>query len=135
MKKIIINNCYGGFSLSYEAIMAYAERKGIKLYAYVAEDYLTNKYKEYIVGYSAFCVHYSTNPLNKDGIISESGYFSNRNIPRDDLDLIAVVEELGEKANGDHAELKIVEIPDDVDWIIEEYDGNEWVAEKHRIWN
>ena len=30
--------------------------------------------------------------------------------------------------------LKIIEIPDDVDWIIEEYDGNEWVAEKHRTW-
>jgi len=30
--------------------------------------------------------------------------------------------------------LKVVEIPDDVEWNVQEYDGNEWVAEKHRIW-
>jgi hypothetical protein len=37
-------------------------------------------------------------------------------------------------ANGAHANLKIVEVPPDVEWQIEEYDGNEWVAEKHRTW-
>jgi len=30
--------------------------------------------------------------------------------------------------------LKIVEIPDDVDWEINEDDGSEWIAEKHRTW-
>jgi hypothetical protein len=30
--------------------------------------------------------------------------------------------------------IKIIEIPDDVDWIINEYDGAEWVAERHRTW-
>jgi hypothetical protein len=30
--------------------------------------------------------------------------------------------------------LLIVEVPADVDWYIEEYDGLEWVAEKHRTW-
>jgi len=30
--------------------------------------------------------------------------------------------------------LKIVEIPADVDWVLMEYDGCEWVAEKHRTW-
>lgn len=62
-------------------------------------------------------------------------YFStNGTEDRDDLDLISLVEELGEKANGDCAELKILEIPDDVEWEIKEYDGNEWVAEIHRTW-
>jgi hypothetical protein len=28
----------------------------------------------------------------------------------------------------------VVTIPDDVAWTIEEYDGNEWVAEVHRTW-
>jgi hypothetical protein len=46
-----------------------------------------------------------------------------------------VVLELGEAANGRCAELKVVEIPDDVEWQIEEYDGLEWVAEKHRTWD
>jgi len=29
---------------------------------------------------------------------------------------------------------KVVEIPDDIEFVIEEYDGIEWVAEKHRVW-
>jgi len=55
-------------------------------------------------------------------------------IPRDDEHLIAVVELMGHKANGGHAELKIVDVPDDVNWYIEEYGGKEWVAERHRTW-
>lgn len=55
-------------------------------------------------------------------------------IERDDPILIEVIEELGEEANGACAELKIVEIPDDVKWEIEEYDGIEWVSEVHRTW-
>jgi len=48
--------------------------------------------------------------------------------------LVAIVEALKERADGKYAKLKIVEIPDDVNWYIEEYDGNEWVAERHRTW-
>ena len=40
-----------------------------------------------------------------------------------------------EKANGNHADLKIVEIPANVEWQIDEYDGAEWVSEKHRTWS
>lgn len=38
-------------------------------------------------------------------------------------------------ASSRYAKLKIVEIPDDVEWVIQEQDGIEWVAEKHRIWD
>lgn len=48
--------------------------------------------------------------------------------------LVECVETLGKEANGYLADLKVVEIPDDVDWQIEEYDGVEWVSEKHRTW-
>ena len=57
-----------------------------------------------------------------------------RMIARDDPYLVKVVEELGLRANGDFAELKIVDIPADVDWQIAEYDGSEWIAERHRTW-
>jgi hypothetical protein len=57
-----------------------------------------------------------------------------RDTPRDDPYLVKVVEEMGSAANGDFADLKIVEIPADVEWQIGEYDGREWVAEKHRTW-
>jgi len=56
-------------------------------------------------------------------------------IERNNLILVEIVEQLGNAANGDFAELKVVEIPDDVEWIIQEYDGDEWIAEKHRTWN
>ena len=55
-------------------------------------------------------------------------------IPRDDPRLIQVIEELGERASGKYSVLKIVEIPDGVEWEIQENLGYEWVAEKHRIW-
>lgn len=61
--------------------------------------------------------------------------FWDRDIPRDDPYLIQIIKELGDKANGSYAELKIVEIPEDVDWIVEEYDGREWIAERHRTWD
>jgi hypothetical protein len=57
-----------------------------------------------------------------------------KNISRDDPFLITVVESLKERANGKWSKLDIVKIPDDVDWTIEEYDGGEWIAEKHRTW-
>ena len=57
-----------------------------------------------------------------------------RDIERNDPILVQVVEEMGSNADGSVAELKIVEVPDDVEWMIEEYDGTEWVAEVHRTW-
>lgn len=55
-------------------------------------------------------------------------------IERDDPALVRVVDEMGQDANGPHAELKIVEVPDGVKWHIHEYDGMEHVAEDHRTW-
>lgn len=60
--------------------------------------------------------------------------FYDRNIPRNDTALVQVVEELKEAANGAFAKLKILDIPDDVKWQVEEYDGLEWIAEAHRTW-
>ena len=122
MTKVVINVKYGGFGLSHEAIMRYAELKGINLVTDDVKYYsLTGKpiYNSYYV----------------DSVKSEN-YFSLHDIEdRTDAALVQVVEELGEKASGPHAELKIVEIPDDVKcWKIEEYDGFESVHECHRVW-
>jgi hypothetical protein len=54
-------------------------------------------------------------------------------IPRDDENLVKVVEMLG-KAASDMSVLKVVEIPSDVMWEIIDYDGMEHVAELHRTW-
>ena len=50
------------------------------------------------------------------------------------IELIGVIEEMGEEANVIYAQLKIIDIPDDVDWYIDDYDGIETVREKHRSW-
>jgi len=63
-------------------------------------------------------------------------YFESE-IERNDPVLVQIVEELGEEANGNYSSLKVVEIPDDVggNWYIEENDGLEHVAERHRTWS
>ena len=112
--KIVINSDYGGFSLSDEAILEYGKRKGLNL----VKDENTS---------------WNISIFYKDSADKEN-YFEDREIPRNDPDLVTVVEVLGESANGFAASLKIVEIPEDVDWYVEENDGREWVAEKHRTW-
>jgi hypothetical protein len=95
--KVIINTCFGGFSLSQEAV----DR----------------------------CVELS---LDRDDL----EYCMTRDIRTNPI-VIQVVEELGEKANGDYAKLKIIDIPFDSEegWHIEDYDGRERVSEEHRTWN
>ena len=55
-------------------------------------------------------------------------------IERNDPYLVQVVETLGKQA-GYYASLKIVEIPDGVDWHITDYDGIETIRENHRTWS
>ena len=144
MTKVVINNTFGGFGLSNEAVLRYAELVGKKIW--VIDE-------EYFPTYSLVPPEERADAGEKRGgapdnwwemTIEEKSQFNQkwseqtfqpREIARDDPFLIQVVEELGKKADGRHAELKIVEIPDDVEWQIEEYDGSEWVAEKHRTWS
>ena len=113
--KIVINSDYGGFSLSDQAVLAYGRKKGLNL----VKDENTN---------------WSISIFYKDSVAKEN-YFDDREIPRNDPALVEVVEVLGEAANGFAANLKIVEIPEDVEWCVEENDGREWVSEKHRTWS
>lgn len=55
-------------------------------------------------------------------------------IHRDDPALVQVVEELGDKVKGKYSSLKVVEIPDNIEWYIHDYDGKETVHEKHKSW-
>lgn len=69
------------------------------------------------------------------GIELDAKSFYSGDIARDDPALIKTIEDLGaEKCRDWAANLKIVDIPDDVEWQIEEYDGAEWIAEQHRTW-
>ena len=136
MKKIVINACYGGFSLSPRALKRYAELAGRECFFFTS-NLSTRAYKPVNVDDlddEWFFSSFDTPHPNEE--VTNENYRQNNIDPqeRDDPVLIQVVEELGSGANGRCANLKIVEIPDDVEWEIEEYDGNEWVAEKHRTW-
>jgi hypothetical protein len=131
--KVVINSDYGGFGLSHEAKLRYIEEKGLKLYMHYNKEwdmmsFYTVPYEEYQKVYEKDLA----NGLYKD---SNSLHWNPREIERNDPILVRVVQEMGEKANGRNAKLKIVDIPLDIQWTIEDYDGSEWVAEKHRTWS
>jgi hypothetical protein len=132
--KIVINTCYGGFGLSYAGVMAYAKRKNLTLYAWKNDPKNWTALLPYIEGTKEPVIHYTTAPLDSNHHYTEGTYWSDSHILRDDPDLIAVIEELGKDANGGWAELKVVEIPDGIDYQIDEYDGLEHIAEDHRTW-
>jgi hypothetical protein len=114
--KVVINSDFGGFGLSDAAFERYLELKGIE-FARVSGRFEGAAY--YKAGH----------------IDEEDHYLSYYDIKRDDPILVQVIEEMGEEANGRYSSLKIIEIPDDVDWYVTEYDGLEHVAEKHRTWS
>ena len=59
----------------------------------------------------------------------------NYNLYRADKKLIAAIEKIGlEESAGKHASLKIIDIPDDIDWYISESEGIETIHEDHQRW-
>ncbi|MHA1664293.1 MAG: hypothetical protein ACTSVW_00455 [Candidatus Njordarchaeales archaeon] len=129
--KVVINKCYGGFRLSDKAIDKLKElakkHKDKKLLKMIEEEEKTKKeYDERIR------IKYGIDPSKSK--IWGGKYWGLTDIDRTHPLLIKVVEELGEEASTPVSKLKIVEIPDNIEWEIEEYDGIEWIAEKHRTW-
>lgn len=150
--KIVKNSCYGGYSLSLKAIKMLAELKGKKCYFF--DGGLDKPYKEISLEEAeknssfyttAFTVQNPEKYLpekhrDKDGLYAtfNKAYskisLEERPEDRTDKDLIEVVEKLGKQASGRCAKLEIVEIPDGVEYEIDEYDGIETIREKHRTW-
>ena len=137
--KVVINICYGGFSLSTEAIQRYFDIKGQQVW--IEEDtfgpnvYLVHpEQRQPEVTPSEWAKMTMEQRQEHNRVYSEQNW-SSRELERTDPVLVQVVEELGSDADGNHAHLKVVEVPDDVQWTIEEYDGSEWVAEVHRTWS
>lgn len=143
IRRVVINKAHGGFGLSIDGVQRYLELLNLPVWS------------EFDKKYSGLgLVTYWLVPPGPDRIKGDPDnwhtmtlaerqahnqkyseqVFNDREIPRDDPLLVQVVKELGERANSKYAKLKVVEIPADVDWEIDEYDGAEWVAEKHRTW-
>lgn len=138
--KIAVNKCYGGFGLSLLGQKRLAELEGKEIFFYKQSKYsFKNGKDEYIKinnleDKSMFIYSMSKDLGEVTNELPNNCWFNDRNIERNNPNLIKVIEELGNKASGDCANIKIVEIPDDVEWVIEEYDGSEWISEIHRTW-
>lgn len=117
-KKVVINVSYGGFTISPEGVLwLYENRYDGGDFAHPVEEYF---------GSEGAVMH--------EGTSDEKFVLDKRSFDREHPMLIGLIEELGERANGWGCKLKIVEIPKDVEYTIEDYDGWESIHEKHRSW-
>lgn len=125
--KVVINRCFGGFGLSDEAYQWLIDNKGwrssplkngnpvdntAELWHYDDDNKHSSLFNKYATNaVSVYEIEFRTNP-----------------------DVIECVETLGEKANNPLARLEVVEIPDGIDFEIDEHGGNEIIHEVHRSW-
>lgn len=109
--KIVYSACYGGYGLSEQAVIRYAELTGIKIYPE----------KE-----SFYTMYYLTPPTGDEQVDGNRDTFEVDSIERHDPFLVQVVEELGEEANSRFSKLTIYET-DSRMYRIDEYDGYETV--------
>ena len=135
--KVVINKCYGGFSLSDAGMVRYATLKGLTLCQEVGPFSYTTHWtvpKEERENQDTFFTLSMEERIASNKKMDKQT-ISSRDFARNDPILVQVVEELGAVAGGACASLGIVEVPDDAAWEVEEYDGMEWIAEVHRTWS
>ena len=101
--KVVYNDCYGGYFLSYKAIDWLSEHGSESTKNFIAQKRIDNVTKFYVM----------------DAVRSF--------LKRHDPDLVAVVEALGKEVNGSFSKLAIAEIDEDK-YFIDEYDGRETVV-------
>ena len=135
--EIVINTCYGGFGVSAQALVELVKRESSAQVSMTLSEYTGGHNNSfYHMGTRITIDEYEFDSwmpgvLYKDNIVY---MLKDGDGIRKDLGLISVVRELGDAANGRHAKLKVVEIPNGTKYEIEEYDGMEWVAEVHQTW-
>lgn len=148
--KLVINVCYGGFSLSPEAIL-WMYKHGAKELATPVKKYFGGDNDAYAKAHPDhnWKAEYQKSlaewkkyqqSKGKDSLFvtvfspDEKYVLDSRPQDRANPLLIECVKRLGKKASARLAELKIVEIPDGVQYEIDEYDGLETIHEQHRSW-
>jgi len=134
MTKVVYNACYGGFGLSKEACQRYWDIKGqqvwiendtqfkslglFTVWLVAPEDRIPAK-----GGDDFYSMNMDERVAYNQAYSKQTWYYNN--VDRHDPALVQVVEELGDKANGICAKLRIDEV--DGPYRIDEYDGNESV--------
>ena len=149
--KIVVNKCYGGFHLSAEAYFRVLDDiiKDNNWFIYTYEpDNRVSKFIEKPIVYTKASIsdidfgdpyiivstNYGDSFTDKELKEADKIYMEEYNIPRNNIHLVKVVEEMGQDAYGKYSKLEVIDIPDDIEWEISEYDGWETIEEKHRSW-
>ena len=140
--KVVINNSYGGFSLSPKGLRRYLELKGEQAYFYHQISYAFQGKIEFeridniedVPSLFFWCTTRNHGKIIDD---EPTECLYSYSIERSDPILVQVVEELGEEASGQYARLTVVEIENGKWFKINEYDGlesiqyrdidNEWI--------
>lgn len=147
--KVVINKCFGGFGLSKRALLRLCELQGRKCFffksGYPNNTYIPISVDDKSTYYEAFDIENFPEVFKAakvedkgDYLLSNAVYkkheIDTRPENRSDPFLVQVVEELGSDVagGGSGTRLEIVEIPDGVNYEIDEYDGQESIHESHR---
>jgi hypothetical protein len=151
--KIVLNGCYGGFGLSYEAMYLYLMAKGKGAYFYVdvssyngytkEQKYVLTHLDDLLTMDTSRYVYCSTKDQGKIIDHFPDDIFNFRDINRDDPDLIDVIEVMGsDAASGRFASLEIHELPIGIMYKIDSYDGleslitmedDDWIRAEYRV--
>lgn len=136
-KKVVLNKCFGGFSLSTQALKLFWRKKGFEIFPYgTIENNIVPTQEDKAL----FWLKIKPEDLEKEltstktkaDRVQRTFYIFEKyqceNIKRDDHDLIEIVETLGVKANGSCSSLEVVEL--DICLQIFSYDGIESMADE-----
>ena len=127
MTKVVYNACYGGFGLSREACERYWELQGKEVWIEDGDFGMFTVWlvppKERVSQKEWSGMSFEERKDFNERYSKQTWY--HRDISRHDPILVQVVEELGEKANGECAKLAIAEISGP--YSMDEYDGYESV--------
>jgi hypothetical protein len=137
--KVILNKCYGGFGFSRKAYEMYAEKHGFKVYPYEIKDVTESGTVYQKVGRAEenLFSNYFTEDFGDEFTPTKEDwkkmlFLSSEH--REDPVAIEIVETLGSEASGRYSDLVVVDIPDGLDYVVDDYDGIETLHQKVQTW-
>jgi hypothetical protein len=123
VQRVVYNACFGGFGFHEEAVQWVRQN----------EDKLKDEYDEEDVAEIADSTlsgeTYSDGSGPKQDYIN---YITDTDVSRDNellADIVSHETEYTGQYNGDHSKLQVAEVPDNIEWALERYDGQETVKE------
>lgn len=129
VQRVAYNTCFGGFGFHEKAVQWVRENK----------DSLTDKYdKEDVEEIADSTLSGELYPDGSGPKSENSTYIHGVDLSRDNellVDIVSHETEYTGRYNSDYSNLQVAEVPDGVDWIIDEHDGYETVEEASRTFS